>query len=276
MTKQRKGNLISICYILIIAMVLSNFLPISVKAADVITFAPVFNSSYYSARYADVKAAFGTDEKALFKHFLNCGMKEGRQASEEFNVQAYKKRYADLQAAFGDDLKAYYLHYISYGKAEGRNGKPEEIQPKKLQVDVNSLQQTNIQPQQNEISSEIAEVVRLVNQDRAANGLAPLTTTPELLKAADVRGKEIESSFSHTRPNGTSCITVLGECSVPYGYAGENIAFGYLSAAAVEEGWMNSPGHRSNILNANYKKIGVGLYKADNTHKWYWVQLFTD
>lgn len=276
MKLHNKRILSSICYSLIIAMVLSVFLPISAKAADVKTFAPVFNSSYYSARYADLKAAFGTDEKALFNHFIKCGMKEGRQASEEFNVQAYKKRYADLQAAFGDDLKSYYLHYISYGKSEGRNGKADTVQTPKQQTAANNSQQTNNQPQQNAVNAEISEVVRLVNADRAANGLAPLTTTPELLKATDVRAKEIEAYFSHTRPNGTTCFTVFDECSVAYGWAGENIACGYLSAAAVENGWMNSEGHRANILNANFKKIGVGLYTAENSNYKYWVQLFTD
>lgn len=84
-------------------------------------YAPVFDAAYYAGRYFDLKAAFGSDDAALFRHFVVFGMKEGRQADESFNVQAYRKRYLDLQAAFGDDLPLYYQHYIRFGREEKRN-----------------------------------------------------------------------------------------------------------------------------------------------------------
>ena len=80
----------------------------------------VFNPTYYSNRYGDIKKAFGTDSKKLFSHFIEYGMKEGRVASDKFNVQAYKRRYLDLQNAFGGNLPKYYEHYIRYGKLENR------------------------------------------------------------------------------------------------------------------------------------------------------------
>ena len=83
-------------------------------------YAPVFNASYYARNNKDLKAAFGNDENALFQHFLNYGMAEGRRASAEFDVQSYRNAYADLRQAFGNDLKSYYLHYINSGKKEGR------------------------------------------------------------------------------------------------------------------------------------------------------------
>ena len=86
-----------------------------------IDYSPVFNPTYYANKYADLKAAFGTDANKLFSHFINNGMKEARQAISTFNVTAYKNRYADLQKAFGNDLPAYYRHYITNGKSEGRN-----------------------------------------------------------------------------------------------------------------------------------------------------------
>lgn len=80
----------------------------------------VFNAQYYSSKYPDLKAAFGTNEAALLAHFTVYGMNEGRQAISTFNVQYYKSKYPDLQKVFGNNLKAYYLHYIEYGYKEGR------------------------------------------------------------------------------------------------------------------------------------------------------------
>ena len=68
----------------------------------------------------DLATAFGDNQKALFEHFINSGMKEGRQASSQFNLEAYKANNPDLVAQFGDDNAKYYEHYISSGKAEGR------------------------------------------------------------------------------------------------------------------------------------------------------------
>jgi uncharacterized protein YkwD len=84
-------------------------------------YAYVYNKEYYLSHNPDVAAAFSGDTAATLAHFVNYGMKEGRQACEDFNVNAYRDRYEDLQNAFGGDLQSYYLHYISYGKAEGRN-----------------------------------------------------------------------------------------------------------------------------------------------------------
>lgn len=83
-------------------------------------YAPVFSPSYYSNKYPDLKSAFGTDETKLFNHFIEYGMKEGRQAIATFNVMAYRDNYADLRKAFGDNLPKYYIHYIEFGIKEKR------------------------------------------------------------------------------------------------------------------------------------------------------------
>lgn len=80
----------------------------------------VFNPTYYANTYADLKKAFGTNATALFNHFKQYGMKEGRKASSNFDVKVYKEKYTDLQKAFGTDYPSYYKHYIQYGKKEGR------------------------------------------------------------------------------------------------------------------------------------------------------------
>lgn len=118
------------------------------------------------------------------------------------------------------------------------------------------------------------QVVKLVNAERTKNGLSPLTIDKSVESAALVRSKEIEKSFSHTRPNGGSFSTALKEQGVSFMGAGENIAWGQKSPEEVMQGWMNSEGHRANILNAKFTKIGVGYYQNSNGTN-YWTQLFT-
>lgn len=119
-----------------------------------------------------------------------------------------------------------------------------------------------------------AEVVRLVNEIWAQQGLPALTTNRALSAAAGRRAEEIATTFSHTRPDGSSCFTVLSEFGVSYRAAGENIAAGQPTPEAVVNSWMNSPGHRSNILNPNFKSLGVGYVSGRGSYGCYWVQLF--
>lgn len=84
-------------------------------------YSPVFDSTYYADKHADLKKAFGTNATKLFNHFTTYGMQEGRQAISTFNVNTYRARYADLQKAFGTNLPSYYKHYIQFGKKEGRS-----------------------------------------------------------------------------------------------------------------------------------------------------------
>ena len=117
------------------------------------------------------------------------------------------------------------------------------------------------------------EVVRLVNEERAKAGLPALTVDRGAASAAQVRAKEIERSFSHTRPDGSSFNSALTEAGVNFSGAGENIAYGQNSPEKVMEGWMNSSGHRANILNSSYTSIGVGHYQNTSGVN-YWTQLF--
>lgn len=88
-----------------------------------INYSLVYDYNYYINRYGDLRNAFGLDDEAALKHFVDCGMDEGRQAKATFNVQNYKNRYADLSKAFGNAWKAYYIHYIACGYSENRNAK---------------------------------------------------------------------------------------------------------------------------------------------------------
>lgn len=118
-----------------------------------------------------------------------------------------------------------------------------------------------------------SQVVALVNAERAKYGLSALKVDSRVQQAAQVRAKETVQSFSHTRPNGSSFSTALTEAGVSYTRSGENIAYGQSTPQQVVQAWMNSPGHRANILNENFTTIGVGYTVSGGTA--YWAQLFT-
>ena len=104
------------------------------------------------------------------------------------------------------------------------------------------------------------EILRLVNAEREKAGLKPLRYCAEAQEAADLRAKEIKTRFSHTRPDGRSCFTVFDDFAIQGSYmCAENIACGYPTAAAVMEAWMNSSGHRANILSENATALAIGI-----------------
>lgn len=122
-------------------------------------------------------------------------------------------------------------------------------------------------------SSYAAQVVSLVNAERAKQGLSALTVSTKVQQAAQTRAGELKSSFSHTRPSGASCFTALTEAGVSYTRAGENIAYGQSTPEAVVQSWMSSSGHRANILSSSFTTIGIGCTVVNGTA--YWAQLFT-
>ena len=109
------------------------------------------------------------------------------------------------------------------------------------------------------------KVYEIVNQERIKAGVKPLRFNDKVYKAAMIRAKECHKYFSHTRPNGKDCFTALSEAGVKQNYAGENIAVGFSSPKSVMEGWMQSSGHRSNILNPVFTDFGCGVC---NTGEW--------
>lgn len=126
---------------------------------------------------------------------------------------------------------------------------------------------------QEAMKSYVEQVVELVNMERAKVGLPALTMSQDLNNAAQIRAVETVQSFSHTRPDGSSFSSVLKENGISFRGAGENIAWGQRTPEAVVNAWMNSEGHRANILNKNFTSIGVGYYLNGSTP--YWAQLFT-
>ncbi|MBQ4403329.1 MAG: hypothetical protein II857_02855, partial [Selenomonadaceae bacterium] len=120
----------------------------------------------------------------------------------------------------------------------------------------------------------IWDVLKLTNQEREDNGLAPLTLSEGLMDGSSIRATEIVEVPTHTRPDGSSCFTAIKKS---YTRTGENIAGGekYSLPEEVVAAWMGSTGHRANILNKNFIKLGVGYhYDSNSSFKAHWVQMF--
>ena len=116
-----------------------------------------------------------------------------------------------------------------------------------------------------------SEMLELCNQQRRANGKPDLTLNKTLCANAAVRAEEIsrDNWFSHQRPDGTMCFTAV---TVNYMTCGENIAYGTRTASATVAAWMDSPGHRANILSDEFTQAGFGCYELDGVR--YWTQFF--
>lgn len=119
-------------------------------------------------------------------------------------------------------------------------------------------------------SSYASQVVTLVNQERAKAGLKPLTTRADLANMAMAKAKDMKNNnyFDHNSPTYGSPFDMMKSWGISYRTAGENIAMGQRTPQEVMTAWMNSPGHKANILNASFTTIGVAYYQGE------WVQEF--
>lgn len=130
----------------------------------------------------------------------------------------------------------------------------------------------NIPTKDNTVANYENEVIRLVNEIRVKNGLKALEADWQLSRVARHKSQDMKDNnyFSHTSPVYGSPFEMMKSFGISYKSAGENIAKGQSSPRAVVNAWMNSPGHRANILNSSYTKIGVGYVAKGN----YWTQMF--
>lgn len=130
----------------------------------------------------------------------------------------------------------------------------------------------NIPQNDSSVLSYENEVIRLVNEIRAENGLKELSYNWELSRVARYKSQDMKDNryFSHTSPVYGSPFDMMKNFGITYKSAGENIARGQMSPESVVNAWMNSSGHRANILNSSFTQIGVG-YVADGH---YWTQMF--
>jgi len=116
------------------------------------------------------------------------------------------------------------------------------------------------------------EVIRLVNEQRSLTGLSALSENWELSRVARIKSQDMSKNkyFSHTSPTYGTPFQMMKSFGISYRTAGENIAYGQKTPQQVVDAWMNSSGHRANILNSSYTEIGVGYEPSGN----YWTQMF--
>ena len=164
------------------------------------------------------------------------------------------------------------------------NYRPNKYQPpvNNYQPPVNNYEKPNnpstpVETPAVGLSAVESEVVRLVNIERQKEGLQPLVASTELSNVARMKSADMgnKNYFSHTSPTYGSPFDMMKSNGIKYSLAGENIAKGQLTAASVVNAWMNSSGHRANIMNPSFNKIGVGHFKTSGGTN-YWTQMFTN
>ena len=126
-----------------------------------------------------------------------------------------------------------------------------------------------------DVTTQAKQVLDIVNQERSKQGLKALTLDNELTNVATLKAQDMADKgyFDHNSPTYGSPFDMMQRFGVQYTSAGENIAAGQQTAEEVMNSWMHSSGHRANILNADYEKIGIGFVKGGQ-YGTYWVQLF--
>ncbi len=130
-------------------------------------------------------------------------------------------------------------------------------------------------PSMDAVKAQENEVIRLVNVERSKRGLPALKANWELSRVARYKSQDMinKNYFSHTSPTYGSPFAMMESFGIRYTSAGENIAYGQQTPQEVMNAWMNSTGHRNNILSSSFSEIGVGLAKNKNG-VCYWTQMF--
>ncbi|MGE6260337.1 CAP domain-containing protein [Heyndrickxia sporothermodurans] len=190
----------------------------------------------------------------------------------------------DVQAWINQMMSKYHIDCNNVNKVpeNSQQTKPSEKKPAVNQNKPTTNQSskpastkpTNNENQQatNSLNAFEKQVVDLTNKERAKNGLPALKIDTELSKVARIKSNDMATKkyFDHNSPTYGSPFDMMKKFGISYRSAGENIAMGQRSPEEVVKAWMNSEGHRANILNKNYTHIGVGYVENGN----YWTQEF--
>ncbi|NRD78247.1 SCP-like extracellular protein [Bacillus sp. BRMEA1] len=149
---------------------------------------------------------------------------------------------------------------------------PQQTAPNQIQPSTQPGQTANNTSVTGTVSQFVQQVINLTNAQRSQNGLPALKADSQLSSVAQRKAIDMQQNhyFSHTSPTYGSPFDMMRDFGVTYRSAGENIAQGQRTPQEVVTAWMNSPGHRANILNRNYTNIGVG-FEATGKH---WSQMF--
>ncbi|WP_077622244.1 CAP domain-containing protein [Sediminibacillus massiliensis] len=205
-------------------------------------------------------------------HGGNGGEQQGQQGEQMYEQERF-------QISLNPRGQSQYPNYRfnparENGQQDGRQFNQQETQQNRGQQ--GNQEGQGGQAQQNNQNANLSEiqqeVVRLTNEERRNNGLSELKADGELTEVAQTKSEDMAEKgyFSHTSPTYGSPFDMMQEFGVDYQSAAENIASGQQSPEAVVDAWMNSPGHRKNILNGNLTHIGIGFDSDGN----YWTQMF--
>lgn len=202
-----------------------------------------------------------------------------KKSTTTLDYKTVKETKSEETTKYGVIIKTNYeITYKVYN-----DGRKEEISKKKKSTTYDS---TNFKATTAELKSEATtvkssnkstydEMLTYVNNYRSEVNVSPLSIDSDLNLAATIRAVEMaySSKFSHTRPDGSKCFSVLDDLNINSYYSwGENIAYGQRTVAAVSQAWKNSDGHYKNMINSNFKKVGFGKFTLNGYT--YWVQMF--
>ncbi|MCF8890272.1 CAP domain-containing protein [Priestia megaterium] len=194
------------------------------------------------------------------------------QAAQNINVDELLKKFN----AQGQSAQAAAPQQETQAPEQAEAAPQEQAQaPEQTQQNTKAQQSENTdKAEQTKDASQFEQkVVDLVNQEREKQGLKPLTLNKKLSDVARTKSKDMmdKGYFDHNSPTYGSPFDMMKQFGIEYTTAGENIAKGQQSPEDVMNAWMNSDGHRKNILNPDFTEIGVGYVKGDTT---YWTQQF--
>jgi uncharacterized YkwD family protein len=203
------------------------------------------------------------------------------QAAQNINVDELLKKFN----AQGQSAQAAAPQQETQAPEQAEAAPQEQAQAPEQSEEAKAPEQTqqNTKAQQSENTDKAEQtkdasqfeqkVVDLVNQEREKQGLKPLTLNKKLSDVARTKSKDMvdKGYFDHNSPTYGSPFDMMKQFGIEYTTAGENIAKGQQSPEDVMNAWMNSDGHRKNILNPDFTEIGVGYVKGDTT---YWTQQF--
>lgn len=230
----------------------------------------IFDYNYYYEKYPDLHASCGKNPFKLFQHFINNGMREGRQGNEDFNVYNYAANNLDLIIRYGTaDLSLYYIEYITEGYEDGRNCL-HPYEPK----DEDDEDDEDEKLSDSTLNGYVDNMINSLHQVRTSADLDRFAVASSLKKAAQARAEELVSLYSHTRPNGKNYTDVLTQYGVSYTKSYEIISSDQSAIGVLLGGWLSEPGMSTVLTSKDYKYVGVGC-ASDDKGNVYWDVIIT-
>lgn len=272
-------------------------------AVHAANYADLFDAAYYAKRYPDVVAAVGSNPDALYNHYVNNGINEGRIAGPVFDVHKYRENNSDLEGIYADNWAAYVNQYLTEGLKEGRVGYGEEFDAASYAnrySDLKNVYGYNLKglythyitcgkkegrnasweateaekakssgkPVLNghQISRKANQLFTITNEERRLWGAKNLVWDDSLAALAETRAMELSIKFDHVRPNGDSIYE--------YRVDEENISMWYDDAEEVHDAFMNNWRDANIIIDPGLRRVGIACYEVGGVH--YWCELFRE